>query len=347
MRPQKLQPGDEVRIIAPSKSMALLSEEVRERAQKRLESMGLKVTFGKHVEECDAFTSSSVEARLEDLHQAFADPAVKGILTVLGGHNCNQLLRGIDYELIRRNPKILCGYSDITALSNAIYAKTGLIGYSGPHFSTFGMKKGMEYTLSYFQQSLIGPGADVNVDGKSAEGVFAEGESGVKATPIEVTPSEHWSDDEWYLDQDNRRFITSEGYLTIQEGEAEGTIIGGNLCTLNLLQGTEYMPSLRDAILFIEDDLESSPQTFDRDLQSLIHQPDFSGVKGVVIGRFQEASRMTDEKLIKIIRTKPELQGLPVIAHLHFGHTSPLFTFPIGGRAMIRARGGEVSLWIE
>jgi muramoyltetrapeptide carboxypeptidase len=333
MMPDKLKRGDEVRVIAPSRSMAILSQDVRERAQKRLESMGLTVTYGKHVEVCDEFVSSSVEERLQDLHEAFADKNVKGILTVLGGFNSNQLLRGIDYELIRSNPKILCGYSDITALSNAIYAKTGLIGFSGPHFSTFGMKKGAEYTIRLFQSCLL----------EGEAGAAREAEAG----PLQITPASEWSDDEWYLDQENRSFIPNEGYLLIQEGEAEGTLIGGNLCTLNLLQGTEYMPDLQGAILFIEDDRDVSPSTFDRDLQSLIHQPSFSGVKGIVIGRFQKASQMTREKLVWIIRSKPELAAMPVVANADFGHTSPMITFPIGGKAKVTASSGQVSLWIK
>jgi len=94
------------------------------------------------------------------------------------------------------------------------------------------------------------------------------------------------------------------------------------------LQGTEYFPSLANSVLFIEDDEESLPHTFDRDLQSLIHLPDFKNVKGVVIGRFQKASEMPKELLIKIIKTKKELDNLPVIANVDFGHTILKLLFP-------------------
>jgi muramoyltetrapeptide carboxypeptidase LdcA involved in peptidoglycan recycling len=128
------------------------------------------------------FGSSSIEERIEDLHQAFADESVDIILTTIGGHNCNQLLKHLDYQLIKENPKVIVGYSDITALTNAIHAKTGLITYSGPHFSTFGMKKGVDYTIDYFQKCLM------------------------MEDPFTVNPSTHWSDDAWYLDQENRTF---------------------------------------------------------------------------------------------------------------------------------------------
>ena len=152
---------------------------------------------------------------------------------------------------------------------------------------------------------------------------------------FEVKPSKKWSDDEWYLDQNNRNLINNEGYLVINEGSIEGTVVGGNLCTLNLLQGTEYMPNLDRTVLFIEDDYESTPHTFDRDLQSLIHQPDFDGVGGIVIGRFQKKSKMSSELLTKIIKSKKELDNLPVVVNTDFGHTDPKITFPIGGTARI------------
>lgn len=176
------------------------------------------------------FLCGSISDRVEDLHEAFKERNVKAILTVIGGYNINQLLDYIDYALIKDNPKILCGFSDITALSNAIYSKTGLVTYYGPHFSSFGMKYGFDYTLNYFKEMLT--------DSKE----------------VIIKNSSEWSDDSWYKDQENREFIKNDGMKAINHGKTEGRIIGGNLCTLNLLQGTEYMPEAEDAILFLEDD---------------------------------------------------------------------------------------------
>jgi muramoyltetrapeptide carboxypeptidase LdcA involved in peptidoglycan recycling len=234
-------------------------------------------------------------------------------------------LKYLDYSLIRNNPKILCGYSDITALSNAIYAKTGLVTYSGPHFSTFGMKKGLEYTKEYFKKCLM------------------------NSEMFEVEASETWSDDMWYKDQDKREFIKNDGYVVLNEGEAQGTIVGSNLCTFNLLQGTEFMPNLNDTILFVEDDDmagDSACVEFDRNLQSLLHQPGFEYVKGLVIGRFQKGSKMDMARLKYIISTKNELKSIPVIANADFGHTNPLFTFPIGGIVKITAKNNHCSIKI-
>ena len=323
MIPNKLKKGDEIRVIAPARSMSIIRDELKSIADKNLSDLGFKITFGDHVNETDDFRSSSIASRVTDLHSAFSDKNVKAILTVIGGFNSNQLLGYIDWDLIKKNPKIFCGYSDITALGNAIYAKTGLATYSGPHYSSFGQKKHMEYTIEYFEKCLLNNQA------------------------FDVEPSKAWTDDPWYKDQNNRHPIKNQGCLVISEGEAKGTILGANLCTLNLLQGTEYMPNIADSILFIEDDSESVPHTFDRDLQSLIHQPGFSGVKGMVIGRFQNESNMTNELLTQIIKSKKELDNMPVIANVDFGHTDPRITFPIGGKARIVASGKPAIRIIE
>ena len=320
---RKLSAGDTIRVVAPSLSLGIISSEVREIAQENLGSLGLQVTYGKNCEERDEFDSSSAASRIANLHAAFAEPNVKGILTAIGGFNSNQLIRALDYDLIKANPKVLCGFSDITALGTAVFAKTGLVTYSGPHFSTFGMKIGLEYTLENFRKCVM------------------------DAVPFTIAPSKNWSDDPWYQDQENRRLIPNEGFWVINEGEAEGSLLGGNLCTFNLLQGTEYMPSLADSILLLEDDDESKPHTFDRDLQSLIHQPGFEGVKGLVIGRFQHQSDLDQKQLIQIIKRKQELAGMPVLANADFGHTTPQFTFPVGGRGRLEARNGKGGLMVS
>ena len=147
--PASLRPGDEIRVIAPASGIKIIGRECREIARRRFEEMGLAVSYGTNAvdENWDAGGSTTVEKRTADIAEAFADPKVKAVFTMIGGNNSNQLLDFVDYRLIAENPKILCGFSDITALANAIYAKTGLVTYSGPHFSNFGMLKGIDYTL--------------------------------------------------------------------------------------------------------------------------------------------------------------------------------------------------------
>src|SRR5918998_1915247 len=319
----KLGPGDEVRIVSPAVSLGFIPEDQRARARERFEALGLRLSFSRNVGVLDRFDSSPVEARVSDLHEAFADPGVRGIFTTLGGYNSNQLLDYLDYDLIGANPKVLCGFSDITALATAIHARTGLVTYSGPHFTTFGMKRGIEYTAEYLRRCVL------------------------QEEPFEVQPADHWSDDPWYEDQENRDFVPNPGYEVIHEGEAEGRLLGGNLGTLCLLFGTPYMPNLEGSILLLEDDEETDPVHFDRHLQSLIHQPGFEGVRAVVIGRFQRASNMDPDTLTAIIESKRELAGIPIVAGASFGHTTPQFTFPLGGYGRVRAENGAVRFSIE
>lgn len=227
--------------------------------------------------------------------------------------------------MIRNNPKIICGYSDITALNNAIFKKTGLVTYIGPHFSTWGMKKGFNYSLDYFNKCLTANDS------------------------YKVKESLDWSDDSWYLDQENRNFIKNDGAVIINEGVAEGVAIGGNLCTFNLLQGTEFIPDIKDSILFIEDDDQAGDifsLEFDRNLKSLIDQPNFSKVRGVIIGRFQKKTDINIDKLKYIINTKKELTNIPIVVDMDFGHTSPLLTLPIGGQIIISAKNNKVNFKI-
>jgi len=303
-------------------SSAILSPETVNIAHQRFAQLGLKLVFGKNIAEIDAFGSSSIQSRIEDLHWAFGNPDIKAILTVIGGFNSNQLLKYIDWGLIKNNPKIFCGYSDITALNNALYTKTGLVNYSGPHYSTFGQKLYFDYTLDYFKKCLF------------------------SGDPIDIVPSSAWSDDAWYIDQEERTRINNEGWYAINHGEASGTIIGANLVTFKGLQGTEYFPSLKNSILFIEEDSESEPHHVDRDLQSLLLLPDFKEVKGIVFGRFQKQSKMTQSILRTIITDKKELRDIPIIADVDLGHTSPMITFPIGGQVYLKSSKSEIKLII-
>jgi len=323
--PPKLKAGDEVRIIAPATSLSKMTDDDISKSLLRFEELGLKITFSKHAKEIDEFRSSSVEHRLEDLYDAFLDPNVKAIITATGGYNCNRLLLYIDWDIIKNNPKIFGGFSDITALSNAIFAKTGLVTYSSPSFSSLGSAIDDEYDAEYFKKCLF------------------------PDEPFEIESSDKWDDKRMWANPEDRKWLPNDGMWDIREGRAEGTIIGGNLCTLNLLQGTEYMPSLQDSILFLEEDATAGEYTdveFERNLVSLTHLPDFHSVKGLVIGRFQKNGSPSKERLTKMLSGIRELNSLPIIANADFGHTNPKITFPIGGAASVEVKGNESRITI-
>jgi muramoyltetrapeptide carboxypeptidase len=310
--PRKLRRGDMIRVVAPARSRAMVSEHDHSPIiEARFAGLGLRLTYGDHVDERNSFDSSTIASRVADLHDAFADPDVAAVLTVIGGYNSNDLLPHLDWDLLAANPKPFCGFSDITALQNALLARAHLVTYSGPHWSSFGMRENFEQTQEWFEQALFDDAS------------------------IELHPSGEWTDDPWFLDQDDRHPRPNDGWWPLRPGRAEGRIVGGNLCTLNLLQGTPWMPSLDDALLVVEDDFESHPHTFARDLTSLLQLPDALGIRGLVIGRFQTASGMSRRLLEQIIDGQDRLRGLPVLANIDYGHTSPMITLPIGGDATL------------
>lgn len=314
MVPNKLQKGDEIRVIAPSGSLSRLDPKNFEIAVKRFEDMGLKVTISKNAYNVNKYSTSSVDERINDLHEAFKDKKVKMIICAIGGYSEIQLLDKINYDLIKNNPKIIIGYSDNTTLLNAIYAKTGLVTYHGPNFTDFAVKQGFDYTLDYFTK------------------IAFENEN------IVIEDSTEYSDDQWYIHQDDRVFLPNEGRKIVNLGKAKGKIVGGNLCTFQLLQGTEYMPSLKDKILFLEDDDLAGDAfifEFDRNLHSLMLQPGFKDVKGIVLGRNQLGAKVSVDDFYQLLSEKKELKNIPIIINMDFGHTRPLFTIPIGSECII------------
>lgn len=321
--PQKLKAGDEIRVIAPSTGIRIIGADCRQIAKERFEAMGLKVSFGKNTidDNFDMFGSTDVMKRAEDITEAFKDKNVKAIFTIIGGFNSNQVLPFLDYEIIKQNPKIVCGFSDITALLNGIRAQTGWVTFYGPHYSSVGMLKGNDYALDALQKVLF-------------DGVYT------------WKSADEWSDDLWFIDQQKRAFVKNDGWWVLQEGKAEGVLEGGNLGTYILLNGTPYQPEFKpDTILAVEDCFTAEAadaKYFMRQLQALVQREDFKNVRAVLIGRFQKASNVTREKLAYIIQNIPQLKGLPVIANMDFGHTTPIATLPLGGHCMVSGDMAEV-----
>lgn len=311
------------RVVSFGLSIKGISPSQRRICDANLSKIGIDVSFGKHVESSNHFDTSSVSERIEDLHDALRDENVKIIFSTLGGMNVGQILESIDWNLLERNPKIFSGFSDMAVLTNAIFAKTGISTLYGPFYGTFGMEKGFDYSLHSFQSYL-----------NSCE-------------PKIVNQASFWSDDAWWIDQNNRIFNVNEGPLILNKGQAKGRLIGGHLTSLATLFGTEFFPSLKDSILMIEENSEVTPRSFDRLLQSILHQRGFDKVKALLIGRFTRATNITDEILKKIISNYPQLTSIPVVGNLSFGHTYPQFTFPIGSNARLTAGEDCFSFEIE
>lgn len=286
----KLKINDEIRVICPSSSFKESDKNLINKITNKLSKLGFKITFGKYIYEMDdLYKTASIEKRVKDLHEAFLDKNVKIIICGKGGFNVNQILPYIDYELIKNNPKIICGFSDITALLLAIYNKADIPVYLGPTYLKLDDSKTLESFLSILTK-------------KNKE-------------TLEFP----------YLKNSNLK------------KEYSGIVIGGNLCTINLLQGTKYLKKKKNVILFIEEDDNYKEgaffREFDRNLESLL-QTEIYEINAICFGKFEKSSEMTKKKLEKIIITKG-LINIPIIYNISFGHIKSLITIPIGKKINI------------
>ena len=308
--PAKLKIGDEIRIISPSFSGAYFSKDIINKSIVALTNLGFKVTLSDNFDEIDYRNSSSCESRVKDFMQAFADKNVKAVICVSGGFVANELLDYLDYDLIKENPKILIGNSDITVLLNSIFSKTGLITYLGPNLSYFASDVD-EFTLRSFQDCLM---KDSSFNLISSNLII---EKNAQKKLI-------------------ARNTKSNQILNFVP--VKGQVLAGNLCSFNLLQGTDYMPSLKNKILFIEEDCLCGKYTgfeFERNLESLLQQKDADSISGFLFGKFQKKSKVSLSFLKKILLNNLKLQNKLLIINADFGHTFPISTLPVGGNVDI------------
>lgn len=313
MIPNKLKAGDHIRVIAPSEGFSpKLTNDLKERGIQRLKSLGLKVSFGKYIDEQNEFDSASVEHRLYDLHEAFKDNSIQAILSANGGSSANQLLKHIDYELIKNNPKVFCGLSDLTEITTALYLKSDLVTYYGPHFSMLAASKIMNHSLENMKKTL-----------------FSE-------EPVVLYPSEHYLNSKW-----DDELIVNNPYWCINNGEAEAKCMGGNLMTFNFLLGNNFMPDFKNCILYLEENKIVDKKGVQKELQEILNHPDADTIKGIIIGRFQKETGMSRELLTTMIKSKKELEGVPVIGNVGFSHTAPMVSIPFGGRIKLSAKDND------
>ncbi len=237
-----------------------------------------------------------------------------------GGFNTNQILDYLDYALIRSHPKIFIGYSDITALTTAITVKTGLVTFSGPGAISFAKPEPFEYTWKYFERMCINPSKNCLIE-----------------------ESLEYADDLYFLREDSNHRICQKnaGVKIFRNGVANGEVIVGNLQTMLVLNGTEYLPDMDRKILFIEEDETSTVAHIDRFFTQCKQLKWFDKIAGLVIGRFTMHSGFTsDDSLESLLKEHLEDVAFPVLYNVDFGHSDPLMTIPNGGTASIN--GGKI-----
>ncbi len=317
IKPRRLKKGDTIGVVSLASS---LPADIPRRFQKGIDSiknLGYKVKIGKFVSSKLGYMAGSPESRAEDLNNMFLDEDVAVIISSIGGYNSNQLLNLIDYEKIKKNPKIIVGYSDITAVLLAIYARTGLVTFHGPSVMTQFADNPhiMEYTLVNMQKILS-----------------------QSDTEIKLHPSKEWTDEylDWSknLDIRPRKMNKSLGWKVLKEGKAEGRLVGGNLQTIQTLIGTKYLPSFKRCIFFWEE-TESSTAQIDRTLQHFRDVGILEKIKGMIIGRLDRDVKISspDYGIEDIVSRVCKEYDFPIITEMDFGHTDPILTLPIGVRA--------------
>lgn len=301
IKPKALKKGDTIGLITPG---SYIEDKDLEKAIHNIKSLGFKVKLSKNIRKKRGYTAGTKQERIDDLHSMFSDKSIDGIWTARGGYGCSGLLPLINFDLIKKNPKVFVGYSDITVLHIAIFQKTGLVTFHGPVASS----AFTEYTVKYFKDMLM-----------STE------------IPPKVYPSE-------YNDRKSKENIFYKPKVFVK-GEAEGQLIGGNLSLISAMSGTEWGIDYNDKLLFIED-IGEAPYRIDRMLIQLDQNQDFNKTKGIIFGIFDDSDKPKDEhslELEEMFDDNMEDVRVPSSYGFSFGHIKNQFTLPIGINAKMNS----------
>jgi muramoyltetrapeptide carboxypeptidase len=307
-------------IITTSSPIDGLSEEKIEKAYSYLRSKGWGIKEAPICRKRDGYLSvRNIEERVKYLHDFVVDKNIDVVMSFWGGTNTNQLLPYLDYELIKKNPKIYVGYSDTSALLLAITKKTNLITYHGPAAITYSKPDLMEYCYEYFEKAI-------------------------KGGEWSIEEPKKYADDLYFLreeDADRRIFKKNEGRKVFRGGSCDGEVVVSNLQTLLVLAGTEYFPSLKNKVLFVEEAEDEKTPMIHRFFTQLSLLQEFKDVRGLVVGKFMDHSKVSQDDLETIFEEVSTRFKGPLIYDASFGHTDPIFTIPNGARVKINSNNGE------
>ncbi len=311
--PPKLDKNKKIGVIAPADPVrGVCAEDTIQRGYRYLREKGFAIVEGESVRKLTPkHTAGPVALRVSDIHNFVKREDIGCVMAFWGGFNSNQLLDHLDYDLIKRHPKIFIGYSDVTALTTAITTKTGLITFSGPGVITFAKPEPFEYSWEYFEKMCISP----------------------REKTI-IKPSHEYADDLYFLrkDSDHRIKKQNEGIKVFKNGKVRGEIIAGNLQTLLVLHATKYLPDMSGKILFVEEDETSTAAHVDRFMCQCKQIGWFDNISGLVFGRFTEHSQFSAEDPFEdLLKEYLSDASFPILYNADFGHSDPIITIPHGG----------------
>lgn len=310
--PEQLKKGDTIGLVCPSAGLNPKAKHRISNAQKCLKRMGYKVKLGNCLISQN-YTSGSIEDRVKDIHGMFANPNIKAVMTVIGGNHSNHLLSSLDYSLIRKNPKIFIGYSDITVLHYAFYTQANLITYYGPCAATqFG-----EYPdiLPYTKDSFL---------------AAVSNEASHYARSISLANT--WTNEflDWFQQKDltrPRKQIKNPGYIWLKQGYAKGQALPACNFSVNRLLGTKYWISPKAKILFLDLVLESlSYNLLDASLTDLFNAGVFNDINGLILSRLSGFSKQESDAVYQRILQLTASKNYPILANFDMGHTDPINT---------------------
>ncbi|MBZ9687252.1 LD-carboxypeptidase [Clostridium estertheticum] len=322
----KLKKGDLIGVFSPSSPITYTCPKRFERSKKYLENKGFKIVEGKLTGKCDCYRAGNIKERADELNSLIRNADIKCIMATIGGMNSNSILPYIDYEAFKRNPKIIIGYSDVTAILLGIYAKTGINTYYGPALvASFGeLSPFVDWTYNYFKE--------ITVD----EIKF----------PYALEIPEYWTDEciNWETQDRSKEKIENQ-WITVYEGTVKGRVIGGNLNTIQGIWGSEYMPAIEDGdILFIEDSLKDAA-TIERSFSFLEVNGIFDKISGIILGKHELFDELkTGRKPYEILLEVLGDRKIPFIADFDCCHTHPMITLPIGCEIELDATNKKVTI---
>ena len=289
MIPDRLKKGDTIGVIAPSDPVMADKLEDINKSILLMENAGFKIEFGKYVFSNELGYGAKPEHKAFDIHNMFQKKEIKAIFCAIGGENSNSVFDFLDYDIIKNNPKIICGFSDSTSLLNVVNLKTGLVTFHGPTFKSL-----TSWETDYGYKEVIKQFVDGNTSFGANEDI----------------------------------------YTTIQEGIAEGELVGGNLTMVKGMTCGKYALDFENKILFIEElGYEAEPTLVSNSLYYLKQNGVFDKIKGLWVGNYEHDSGISLEKIVlDVIGDK---YSFPIIKSNNFGHTDKKVVIPIGVKAKI------------
>lgn len=309
---EKLKIGDSIGIFTPSWPATVHAKERYERAKHFLEEKGFQIIEGSLTGFSEGYRSGTPKARAEELNKLIRNPEIKMIMATIGGSNSNSMLPYLDYEAFQKNPKIVIGYSDVTAILLALYAKTNIPTYYGPALiPSFGeFEPLVSITYRYFEQYFCHA-----------------------TVPYKIEPSPFWSDEKinWLTYSGTRKKLYMNEWRAIGSGKVVGRLIGGNNNTMYGFIGTPYFPAIKEGDILLIEDSAKSIDIVEKNLAMLKLHGIFDKVSAILIGKHELFDdNGTGKTTVDLLMEQLDGKDIPILADIDCAHTHPMFPLAIG-----------------